>query len=115
MKTSSMKTITVLGAHTHNSIGGSQNVPKLHNSKSSRHLNRLGYTMHPRGTSSWEHNAPKSNKLLKLQSHESSWRAQPDATNAKRQDHTKWSNPSLSNSNQETNALGGIREKEQRG
>ena len=44
--------------------------------------NRLGYTMHPKGTSSWEHNAPKSNKLLELQSHESSWRAQPDATNA---------------------------------
>ena len=39
--------------------------------------------MHPIGTSSREHNAPKSNKLLELQSHESSWRAQPDATNAK--------------------------------
>ena len=28
--------------------------------------NRLGYTMHPRGTSSWEHNASKSNKLLNV-------------------------------------------------
>ena len=54
---------TLLGAHTHNSIGGSQNVPKLHNrslrgtSKPSRVHNApkrqqaLGNTMHPRVTS----------------------------------------------------------------
>ena len=72
-----------IGAHTHNSIGGSQILSKLHNLKSSRHSNRLGYTMHPRGTSSWEHNAPKSNKLLNLQLHVSPWGEQPDATNAK--------------------------------
>ena len=62
-------------------------LPNLARSFTTRSLrgttNRLGYTMHPRGTSSWEHNAPKSNKLLEFQSHESSWRAQPDATNAK--------------------------------
>ena len=53
---------TVLGAHTHNSIRGSQIMPKLHNSKSSRHLQpsrvhnapkrqALWNTMHPRVTS----------------------------------------------------------------
>ena len=30
------------------------------------------------------------------------------------QEHTRWSNPSLSNSNKATNAYGGIREEEQR-
>ena len=44
---------------------------------------RLGYTMHPRGTSSWEHNAPKSNKLFNDQLHVSPWREQPNTTNAK--------------------------------
>ena len=39
--------------------------------------------MHPRGTSSWEHNAPKSNKLLELQSHVSPWGTQTYAPNAK--------------------------------
>ena len=62
-------------------------LPNLARSFTTRMLrdttNRLGYTMHPRGTNSWEHNAPKSNKLLNLQTHESSWREQTNATNAK--------------------------------
>ena len=68
--------------------------------------NRLGYTMHPRGTSSWEHNAPKSNKLLNFDLHVSPRREQPDATNAKRQENTKCSSPSLPNSNQSKQGQG---------
>ena len=39
--------------------------------------------MHPRGASSWEPYAPKSNKLLELQSHVSPWATQTYAPNAK--------------------------------
>ena len=46
-------------------------MPKLHNLKSSRHSNGLGYTMHPRVTSFSNFNL-----------HGSSWREQTDATNA---------------------------------
>ena len=60
--------------------------------------------MHPRGTNSWEHNAPKSNKLLELQSHKSLWRAQPDATNA-------MASPSLRNPTKATNAMDGFKMK----
>ena len=61
--------------------------PKFSRSFTTRSLrdtsNRLGYTMHPRGTNSWEHNAPKSNKLFNLHFHESLWGEQTDATNAR--------------------------------
>ena len=71
------------GVHTHNLIGGSENLPEASQLEVfAGTSNHLGYTMHPRGTSSWEHNAPKSNKLLELQSHLSPWGAQIDATNA---------------------------------
>ena len=39
--------------------------------------------MHPRGTSTWEPYAPKSSKLLELQSHVSPWGTQTYAPNAK--------------------------------
>ena len=45
--------------------------------------NRLGYTIHPRGTNSQEHNAPKNNKLFKLHLHVSPWRTPTYAPNAK--------------------------------
>ena len=65
-------------------------LPNLTRSFTTRSLrdttNHLGYTMQPRGTSSWEHNAPKSNKLLELQS------------------HTRWSTPLLPNPTKATNA-----------
>ena len=55
-------------AHTHNLIGGSQHLPEASQLEVFvGTTNRLGYTMHPRGTSPREHNAPKSNKLLNLQ------------------------------------------------
>ena len=63
-----------------------QGLPNLVRSFTTRSLrdtsNRLGYTMHARGTSSWKHNAPKSNKLLEFQSDVSPRRAQTYATNA---------------------------------
>ena len=44
---------------------GLPNLPRSFTTRKFRGTtNRLGYTMHPRGTSSREHNAPKSNKLL---------------------------------------------------
>ena len=59
--------------------------------------NRLGYTMHPRGTSSWEHNAPKSNKLLKLQSSTNPRGEHKPMQQMQWQEHKKCSNPSLPN------------------
>ena len=64
------KPIQIARAYLH-TIGGSR----------STH-NRLGCTMHPRGTSSWEPYTPKSNKLLELKSHVSPWGTQTDETNA---------------------------------
>ena len=101
-----------LGAHTHNPIGGSQTMPELSQLEVfATPPNRLGYTMHPKDTSSWEHNAPKSNKLTTFTStnpcgehkpmHQMQWK-----------EH-KCSNPSLSNFNKVTNAYGGIRDEEQ--
>ena len=77
-------------------------LPNLARSFTTRSLrdttNRLGYTMHPRGTSSWEHNAPKSNKLLEPSIPRFTEGNSNLCTKCKRQEH-KCSNPSLSNSN----------------
>ena len=75
--------------------------------------NRLGYTMHPRGTSSWEHNAPKSNKLLNVNPTNLRGESKPMQL-MQWQEHTKWSNPSLQNPTKATNVMEGFKRKNKR-
>src|SRR5680860_905313 len=91
----------LLGAHTHNPIGGSQPRAEASQAKTSRHLQpsrvhnapkrqqALGNTMHPRVTSfstfNFTYHRGESNPMQQMQ---------------KGQEHTKCSSPSLPNSNQ---------------
>ena len=92
---------TTIRGTTHNGIGGSRTATSDH-TRVQPPRGRLG-SKDPRVTSSQAFNF-----------HESSWRAQTDAT-MQWQEHTKCSSSSLSNSNKATDAYGGIREEEQRG
>ena len=89
--------LTTFGAHTHNSIGGSQSVPKLHKPKSSRH-HRLG-SNDPRVTSS-QPSIPRITVGSTTR-----------CNKCKRQEHTKWSNSSPQNPTKATNATKGFRRK----
>ena len=62
-------------------------LPNLARSFTTRSLrgttNHLGYTMHPRGTSSWYTMHPRVINFSTFNFHESSWREQTNATNAR--------------------------------
>ena len=82
------KSVQIVRVYLHNYIGGSRSLSEASQLEElCGTTNRLGCIMHPRGTSSQEHNTPKSNKLLNFHFHESPRRTQIDAPNVMARTH----------------------------
>jgi hypothetical protein len=84
--------------------------PNLHNRVGHTPTTQLGA---PKQQQPSRVQRPKSNKLTIFTSTNLRGEHKPMQL-MQWQEHTRWSNPSLSNSNKATNAYGGIREEEQR-